>query len=175
MNAPALTSPPRPPPVAARLHRAPSLLVAGLIAALGVLAAPTAQAADVRFALVIGWNQADDSELEPLRYADDDALRYYELFSAKQLARRPYRSARDARPDLPSWVDGALEKAVRPDPARRYTVETELLYDLSHPNVEFSDQRRPPLLERNPTGFWRAVALLSLLANVVLSYWLHRG
>ena len=57
----------------------------------------------------------------------------------------------------------------------RYTVETELLYDLSHPNVEFSDQRRPPLLERNPTGFWRAVALLSLLANVVLSYWLHRG
>ncbi|MBK8898930.1 MAG: bifunctional protein-serine/threonine kinase/phosphatase [Candidatus Competibacteraceae bacterium] len=94
---------------------------------------------------------------------------------AKQLARRPYRSARDARPDLPSWVDGALEKAVRPDPARRYTVETELLYDLSHPNVEFSDQRRPPLLERNPTGFWRAVALLSLLANVVLSYWLHRG
>ncbi|MFO0747768.1 MAG: caspase family protein [Myxococcota bacterium] len=45
-------------------------------------AASGAHAKDVRFALIIGWNQADDSELEPLRYADDDALRYYELFSA---------------------------------------------------------------------------------------------
>jgi len=46
------------------------------------LARSEAAAKDVRFALVIGWNQADDPELEPLRYADDDALRYYELFEA---------------------------------------------------------------------------------------------
>jgi len=37
---------------------------------------------DARFALVIGWNQSDDDELEPLRYADDDAIRYHELFAA---------------------------------------------------------------------------------------------
>lgn len=41
-----------------------------------------ASARDVRFALVIGWNGSDDAELEPLRYADDDAIRYHELFSA---------------------------------------------------------------------------------------------
>ena len=94
--------------------------------------------------------------------------------NAKRLARRPYRSARAARPDLPLWVDGALEKAVRLDPARRYAVETEFLYDLTHPSAEFSE-RRQPLLERNPTGFWRAVALVSLLVNLALLYWLHRG
>jgi len=94
--------------------------------------------------------------------------------NAKRLARRPYRSARAARPDLPLWVDGALEKAVRFDPARRYAVETEFLYDLTHPSAEFSE-RRQPLLERNPTGFWRAVALVSLLVNLALLYWLHRG
>ncbi|MCC6619761.1 MAG: caspase family protein [Deltaproteobacteria bacterium] len=42
----------------------------------------SARAADARFALVIGWNEADDDALEPLRYADDDALRYHELLSA---------------------------------------------------------------------------------------------
>ena len=94
---------------------------------------------------------------------------------AKRLARRPYIPARDERPDLPPWVDGALEKAVRFDPARRYTVETELIYDLAHPNSAGVRQRRRPLLERDPTGFWRAVALLSALLNLVLLHLLQRG
>jgi hypothetical protein len=38
-------------------------------------------AKDVRFALVIGHNSSDDPDLPELRYADDDALRYYELLS----------------------------------------------------------------------------------------------
>lgn len=48
------------------------------------LAAPASEALakDVRFALVIGWNEAGEDGLEPLRYADDDALRTYELLSA---------------------------------------------------------------------------------------------
>ncbi len=94
--------------------------------------------------------------------------------NAKRLARRPYRSARAVRPDLPLWVDGALEKAVRFDPARRYAVETEFLYDLTHPSAEFSE-RRQRLLDRNPSVFWGAVELVSLLVNFALLYWLHRG
>ena len=94
--------------------------------------------------------------------------------NAKWMARLCYASARSERPDLPVWVDGALEKAVRLDPKRRYTVETELIYDLLNPNPEFTAHRNRPLLERNPTGFWRGVALLSLLANLVLFYLLHR-
>ncbi|HRE92343.1 MAG TPA: caspase family protein, partial [Myxococcota bacterium] len=39
-------------------------------------------AGDARFALVIGHNGSDDPNLEALRYADDDALRYHELLSA---------------------------------------------------------------------------------------------
>ena len=95
--------------------------------------------------------------------------------NAKAMARLRTVSARSERPDLPVWVDGALEKAVRLDPTRRYTVETELIYDLLHPNAEFTERRNRPLLERNPVGFWRGVALLSLLANLVLLYLLHRG
>jgi serine/threonine protein kinase len=95
--------------------------------------------------------------------------------NAKAMAQLRYVSARSERPDLPIWVDGALEKAVRLDPKRRYTVETELIYDLSHPNPDFTERRNRPLLERDPTGFWRGVALFSLLGNLVLLYLLHRG
>ena len=95
--------------------------------------------------------------------------------NAKAMAQLRYVSARSERPDLPIWVDGALEKAVRLDPKRRYTVETELIYDLSHPNPDFTERRNRPLLERDPTGFWRSVALLSLFVNLVLLYLLHRS
>lgn len=94
---------------------------------------------------------------------------------AKWIARLHYHSARGERPDLPIWVDGALEKAVRLEPRHRYTVETELIYDLLHPSAEFVECRNRPLIERNPVGFWRSVALLSLLGNWVLLYFLHRG
>ena len=95
--------------------------------------------------------------------------------NAKAMARLRYVSARSERPDLPVWIDGALEKAVRLDPKRRYTVETELVYDLLHPNAEFIERRNRPLLERNPVGFWRGVALLSLLVNLILLYLLNHS
>ena len=68
----------------------PALASALAFVALCTTGGPSAHAADpppaappeARFALVIGWNQSDDPELEPLRYADDDAIRYHELFSA---------------------------------------------------------------------------------------------
>jgi hypothetical protein len=46
-----------------------------------VLAAQTASAKWVRFALVVGFNESDDSALVPLRYADDDAVKHAQLLS----------------------------------------------------------------------------------------------
>lgn len=46
---------------------------------------------------------------------------------------------------------------------------------ISGPGPAFTEHHNRPLLERNPTGFWRGVALLSLLANLALLYLLHRG
>lgn len=45
----------------------------------GALAGP-ATAGERRFAVVVGYNDSDDDSLQPLAYADDDALRYGELF-----------------------------------------------------------------------------------------------
>jgi hypothetical protein len=56
-----------------------------VVAILVALAAPAHAGKDVRYAIVIGNNAPPASgtteKLAPLRYADDDAVRYYQLFS----------------------------------------------------------------------------------------------
>jgi len=83
-----------------------------------------------------------------------------------------YDSVLDDDREIPAWIDGVLRKAVHPNPAKRYAELSEFLYDLRHPNQEFLQRTRPPLIERNPLVFWKsvsallAVAVLALLAVV---------
>jgi serine/threonine protein phosphatase PrpC len=78
-----------------------------------------------------------------------------------------YRSMLDDKLAVPAWVDGALHKAVHPDPLKRYGELSEFLYDLRHPNEELVDTHRRPLIERNPLLFWKGLSAL-LAAIVVL-------
>lgn len=57
-------------------------LVALVAALLALLAPREARAESPRasFALIIGSNVSVDTNLQPLRYADDDAARYLDLF-----------------------------------------------------------------------------------------------
>ncbi|NOX75046.1 MAG: bifunctional protein-serine/threonine kinase/phosphatase [Gammaproteobacteria bacterium] len=81
-----------------------------------------------------------------------------------------YQSSTRYNPMIPLWMDRALRKAVEPNPEKRYSVLSEFIHDLSHPNSEFMHDTRPPLLERNPAGFWRGLAIAMVLLNVVLVY-----
>jgi serine/threonine protein phosphatase PrpC len=80
--------------------------------------------------------------------------------------RLKYRSARDDDREILAWVDEAIKKAVHPDPYKRYGELSEFVFDLHHPNQEFMNRNRPPLLERHPVAFWKAVSFF--LAIVVL-------
>lgn len=77
-----------------------------------------------------------------------------------------YRSTLDDKHPVPAWVDGALRKAVHPDPAKRYGELSEFLYDLRHPNHDLVDSNPRPLIERNPLLFWKGLS--ALLAAVVV-------
>lgn len=79
-----------------------------------------------------------------------------------------YTPVRNSRPDIPIWVDKAIEKAVHLDPSRRYDDVAEFDYDLNRPNRAFIKQEFRPLLERNPVAFWRTVALISLAINLLM-------
>lgn len=78
-----------------------------------------------------------------------------------------YGPVRDHDPQIPVWIEGALRKAVHPDPRHRYEEVAEFAYDLRHPNREFLSRRSPPLIERNPVAFWKGVAFLLALALVL--------
>ncbi|MEE9411644.1 MAG: protein kinase, partial [Methylococcales bacterium] len=100
-------------------------------------------------------------------------LPYGEKYGQGVVSRSQYISIRSFNPDIPIWVDKALEKALSIDPDKRYTVLSEFVYDLSHPNSKFIQHDRQPLLEQNPRRFWKAVALISLVTNIGLLVWFN--
>lgn len=72
------------------------------------------------------------------------------------------------RPDLPSWVDDSLNRALSADPKHRYETAEEWLLTLEQAERKSLSSRPRPLLEREPLLVWRGVALFSLLLNLAL-------
>jgi len=99
-------------------------------------------------------------------------VRARSLFDFQRLA---YRSACRRNPHVPLWVDAALKKALSFSAEQRYESLSEFLVDLQKPNPKLGPVNARPWLERDPAGFWRALALLmSLLALVELALLLAR-
>ncbi|MGJ0490836.1 protein kinase domain-containing protein [Methylobacter sp.] len=72
---------------------------------------------------------------------------------------------------VPAWIDGALKKATAINPQLRYDDLSEFLFDLSLPNPKFlRPEERLPLMQRNPTGFWKGLTALLLFTNLALLY-----
>lgn len=87
-----------------------------------------------------------------------------------------YTAARLHNPDIPDWVDAALEKATHPHPNRRYEFASEFVADLTRPNLSLLDEgRNRPLLERNPLGFLKGLSLIQLVVILMLGYLLLTG
>jgi serine/threonine protein kinase len=70
--------------------------------------------------------------------------------------------------EIPAWIDEAIMKAVHPNPFKRYEEISEFVFDLHHPNKDFLNKRRPPLIEQNPVVFWRMVSLVLSFVIVCL-------
>jgi serine/threonine protein phosphatase PrpC/predicted Ser/Thr protein kinase len=79
-----------------------------------------------------------------------------------------YRPAANEDRDIPVWVEGALRKAVHPDPAGRYEALSAFVFDLRHPNPAYQ-LASVPLLERDPVRFWQTVSLLLACVVTVLA------
>jgi ribosomal protein L39E len=85
-----------------------------------------------------------------------------------------YRSALDDNRDIPSWVDGALKRAVHPNPDRRYESLSEFLFDLRQPNPDYL-RASIPLIERNPALFWKCSTALLTLIVIAMAAAHHAG
>lgn len=97
-------------------------------------------------------------------------LPYTRALSAKNIKLVRYTDARTHHPEIPPWIDGALEKATQLNPQLRYDHLSEFIYDLSHPNKAFLNKTRQPLIERNPLAFWQGITASLVIIIVVLLY-----
>jgi len=84
-----------------------------------------------------------------------------------------YRPIRESNREFPTWIDDAIRKAVHPNPLKRYWEMSAFMFDLRHPNKEFLNKSRPPLIERNPVLFWKSITFVLAAVVVVLFWMLH--
>lgn len=95
-------------------------------------------------------------------------LQVTQVRGPRDLHRLHYAPLLALRPGLPPWIDAVLRRALHPQPGQRQQALSEFVHDLRAPSAEYLRARRPPLVERHPVAFWRALALLLGLAVVVL-------
>jgi hypothetical protein len=84
-----------------------------------------------------------------------------------------YQSVLDNAREIPAWIDGALSKAVHPDPYKRYETLSEFTFDLRHPNEKYLRSHATPLIERNPLQFWRGLSIVFAIIILVLMALFH--
>ncbi len=85
-----------------------------------------------------------------------------------------YRSLRALRKDLPAWVDLTLEKATAPNLRDRYLALSEFVSDLTVPNESMVKKfASAPLLDRNPTAFWKGVSVVLLVLLILQTLIYH--
>jgi len=126
-----------------------------------------------------GSPQADQFSLGVIAYQMLTGRLPYGAEIARAKGKAAYRKARyvpatNDNTAIPVWVDRTLQRAVSLDPAKRYPVLSELLFDLRHPNASYVDQRPVPLIERNPQMFWKGLSLaLGLVVVIMLA--MRRG
>lgn len=88
-----------------------------------------------------------------------------------QMKRLAYTPVVDEHSEIPAWVDGALRKALDPDPGKRFADPMEFAFALRNPMVGAPPAR---LIERDPVRFWKIVAGGLGLAVVALLFLLAR-
>jgi serine/threonine protein phosphatase PrpC len=75
------------------------------------------------------------------------------------------------RPDVPMWLENVLLKAVAKDPAERFETAEEFLLALERgASRPLPPPAAVPLVRRDPAALWRAVAVVSVVLNLLLLY-----
>ena len=76
------------------------------------------------------------------------------------------------RRDLPLWLERVLLKGVARDPKLRFETAEEFILALERGDAGLlSAPRATPYAERDPASFWRSIAAVSLIVNLLLLYW----
>ena len=100
-------------------------------------------------------------------------LPYGENMSVKNIKRVKYISIKRYNPEIPVWVDKAIEKAVNINPEHRFSILSEFTYALNKPDSSLINNDYVPLLKRDPLRTWQAISLILVVINIILLYKLN--
>lgn len=93
------------------------------------------------------------------------------LSDQRKLNSLKYQSALQYNPMVPYWLDGALEKALSPQPEKRHEAFSEFIYELKKPNKLYKHKSSAPLIEKNPLAVWQGIAALEAIILLILCYY----
>lgn len=74
------------------------------------------------------------------------------------------------RPEIPSWLENIILKAVARDPAQRFETAEEMLLAIEHGELKPIMLQRTPLIARARLVKWQWIAMFSLILNFLLIY-----
>ncbi len=74
------------------------------------------------------------------------------------------------RPEIPSWLENVILKAIARDPNKRFETSEEMLLALEYGEFKPIAIRRTPLIERARLQKWQWVTLFSMIFNFLLIY-----
>ncbi len=101
-------------------------------------------------------------------------LPYGKDLTARNLRRVRYQPIKRFNPEIPIWVDRAIEKAVSINPENRFGKLSEFTHALRHPDPRLAGTEHVPLLERHPVRVWQTISALLLILNIWLLWLLSR-
>ncbi|MDH5393803.1 MAG: protein kinase [Gammaproteobacteria bacterium] len=100
---------------------------------------------------------------------------YAKALSAKNLYKLNYVPVKQYVPDLPYWVDKAIQKAVSIKPEQRFETLSEYVYALNKPDSKLISHEYVPLIKSNPVKVWQSLFVILLITNLLTLYWLFKA
>jgi serine/threonine protein phosphatase PrpC len=83
----------------------------------------------------------------------------------------PAKRLSKINPNIPTWLEAVIHRAIAIKPQRRYQHCSELGHDLNHPErVQPFYEEDTPLLERNPLAFYKTGFFILLLTTLWLAF-----
>ena len=93
-------------------------------------------------------------------------------YQAGRYFRDPLAPSRH-NPEVPIWLDHVVLKAVALDKRQRFETAEELLLALERgASRPLTAPHATPLIQRDPTALWKMALGISVLFNLLLTYWL---
>jgi len=76
----------------------------------------------------------------------------------KAYLKTKYVPTYEINPLVPVWIDGAIKKALRFDPKRRYGDVSEFIFELTTRNLKYKKSIQAPLFVKHPLLIWQIIS-----------------